>query len=67
MRVIIEIGLMRLWEQPATADFFSPPCLVPMIDLCANVGALEHARDFCYQYDAIPGANAKWSPTFRAT
>ena len=32
---------MRLWEQPATADqHFVQPCLVPIIDLWANVGAL---------------------------
>ena len=33
---------MRLWEQPATADqHFVQPCLVPIIDLWANVGALS--------------------------
>ena len=33
---------MRLWEQPATADqHFVQPCLVPIIDLWANVGALN--------------------------
>ena len=33
---------MRLWEQPATADqHFVQPCLVPTIDLWANVGALN--------------------------
>ena len=33
---------MRLWEQPATADqHFVQSCLVPIIDLWANVGALN--------------------------
>ena len=43
MRVFFDIGLMGLREQPATADqHFVPPCLVCMIGLYANVGALEH-------------------------
>ena len=40
---------MRLWEQPATADqHFVQPCLVSIIDLWANVGALNARVMFAF-------------------
>ena len=42
MRIIFDIGLMRLPQQAPSADHnFVPHCLVPAIDLYAHVGALN--------------------------
>ena len=47
MRVICDTRLIRLREQTSSADqHFVLPWLVPMIDLYANVGALEHSHIF---------------------